>query len=238
MTGSYDSAIRIVDSSQNVRQTITGHTAPITSICTLASDGDKHIIASSSQDMTARLTSVSLSSEGPEISHPLASLHLHTAPISHISASPSGSHLVTAGWDTLLGVWDTHVPDSDEVTPEQGERERKKRKRNDYVPNSSSIRKKAPLTVLKSHTNRVMSAVFDGLDERKMYSCGLDSTVRAWDVESGVCVHTLVRLLFGLRRRGRFLISIVPVIHRLLQKSLSSLSYSSHPPPPYSQQRL
>ncbi len=40
------------------------------------------------------------------------------------------------------------------------------------------------------HTARVSGAVFD--DEKTAYSCGFDSTVRAWDLEHGVCSHTIV----------------------------------------------
>lgn len=181
VTGSYDAAIRIFDSSQNVKLTITGHSAPITSVHVLPSDS---VIASASQDMTARLTSIS-----GETPRTLASLHLHSAPISHITSSSSGSHLLTAGWDSLLGLWDTSIPEADEVTPEQGERDRKKRKRD---ADGSSVKRKAPVAVLKSHTGRVTASVFDGNDDNKAYSCGLDSTLRSWDVESGVCVNTLV----------------------------------------------
>lgn len=185
VTGSYDAAIRIFDSSQNVKLTITGHSAPITSVHVLPSDSEERIIASASQDMTARLTSLSITSD--EAPRTLASLHLHSAPISHITSSSSGSHLLTAGWDSLLGLWDTSIPEADEVTPEQGERDRKKRKRD-----TEGVKRKAPVAVLKSHTGRVTASVFDGNDDNKAYSCGLDSTLRSWDVESGVCVNTLV----------------------------------------------
>lgn len=49
-----------------------------------------------------------------------------------------------------------------------------------------------PAAVLKSHTARVSKAIFDSTNPRSAYSCGWDSTVRSWDVESGVCVNTVV----------------------------------------------
>jgi ribosome biogenesis protein YTM1 len=33
------------------------------------------------------------------------------------------------------------------------------------------------------------------LAKGKAYSCGFDSTVRTWDVESGVCINTIVSLI-------------------------------------------
>ena len=49
-----------------------------------------------------------------------------------------------------------------------------------------------PAAVLKSHSARVSKAIFDPTDSKRAYSCGWDSTVRSWDVESGVCVNTVV----------------------------------------------
>jgi len=51
--------------------------------------------------------------------------------------------------------------------------------------------RKAPVLVLKSHTGRVTRALFALKDSTKAYSCGFDSTVRVWDTEAGVCVHTI-----------------------------------------------
>jgi ribosome biogenesis protein len=86
-------------------------------------------------------------------SKPLASLHLHTAPVSSISSNWTRTHLLTSSWDGLIGLWDTSIPSSDEVQePELIERDRKK---SDNKP-----RRKAPLSVLKSHTARVSKVFF------------------------------------------------------------------------------
>ena len=52
---------------------------------------------------------------------------------------------------------------------------------------------KAPTAVLKSHTARVSRVAFGRNNGAHAYSCGLDSTVRTWDVENGVCTGTIVR---------------------------------------------
>ena len=84
------------------------------------------------------------------------------------------------------------VTEEDEV-PADEPTERKKRRR--VEEDASRPKRKAPLGVLKSHTARVSRVVF-GRDAKgaQAYSCGLDSTVRTWDVENGVCTSTIVRL--------------------------------------------
>ncbi|OJA14504.1 hypothetical protein AZE42_04443 [Rhizopogon vesiculosus] len=166
------------------------HQAPITSACVVpspSSDAESRILASSSHDFTACLTHIYMGPEGPSAST-VASLHLHTSPLSCVSSDASGSHLLTSSWDGLIGVWDTSIPDEHQVTLERGD-DRKKRRKTAPV----NIKRKAPIAVLKSHTARVSKALFaTGLHAKgKAYSCGFDSTVRTWDVESGVCVNTV-----------------------------------------------
>ena len=90
----------------------------------------------------------------------LASLHLHTAPVSSVSSNSTGTHLLTSSWDGLIGLWDTSIPSSDEVQEPVlnglGRYRRKRRKLED----SAKRRQKAPLSVLKSHTARVSKVLF------------------------------------------------------------------------------
>ena len=127
-------------------------------------------------------------------SRTLASLHLHTAPVSSVASSSSGNHLLTASWDGLVGLWDTTVPATDEVPDTQpglgSDASRKKRRK---VESSDRPVRKAPLSVLKSHTARVSRALFEHAATPKVaYSCGLDATIRKWDIENGICTDTIV----------------------------------------------
>ena len=198
VTASYDGHLRLFDYSQNPVIDTSVHKAPITSVCVVpspSSDTESRILASSSHDLTACLTRISLGgSEGVSAST-VASLYLHTSPLSYISSDASGSHLLTASWDGLIGVWDTSIPDDHQVALERGD-DRKKRRKTAAI----NTKRKAPIAVLKSHTARVSKALFStGLHAKgKAYSCGFDSTVRTWDVESGVCVDTFVSLIFFL----------------------------------------
>ena len=146
---------------------------------------DSVLLATSSHDLSAQLTKFTPSSSD---SRSIASLHLHTAPLSSISASHTGTHLLTSSWDTLVGVWDTTIPTANEVPLDDVDR-KKRRKVSDE---SEKAVRKAPVSVLKGHTARVSKVVF-GKDETKVaYSCGFDSTVRMWDVENGFCTNTIV----------------------------------------------
>ncbi|KAH9846741.1 WD40 repeat-like protein [Lenzites betulinus] len=192
LTASYDGALRIFDYSQKLVQTVPVHSAPATSACVIPSpDANSFLVASASQDLTARLTRVDLSDPVHPRADTLASLHLHTAPISSVAAS--ASHILTSSWDGLIGIWDTKIPDADQVpfddAANAGENRKKRRKVAEDTPRP---KRKAPTSVLKSHTARVSRAVFGrGDTASSAYSCGMDSTVRMWDIENGVCTSTI-----------------------------------------------
>ncbi|PCH36957.1 WD40 repeat-like protein [Wolfiporia cocos MD-104 SS10] len=204
VTASYDGCVRLFDYSQKLLHTSAAHTAPITSLCVIPSSStspDSLLLATASHDLTARLISLSPPSS-PEVevtadanssqratSQTTASLHLHTAPLSSIASDAVGSHLLTASWDSLIGLWDTSVPATDEVPEDATDRAARKRRKVDDA--ASRPRRKAPLTVLKSHTARVSRAVFTPGGSAEAVSCGLDSTVRCWDVERGLCTNTI-----------------------------------------------
>ncbi|KAF8965765.1 ribosome biogenesis protein YTM1 [Flammula alnicola] len=191
ITASYDGRIRAFDYSKNLVSATLVHTAPITSICIVPSPSEEEsnfTVATSSQDLTAQITQISLNPSSSPTSKVLSSLHLHTSPVSSIASNVAGTHLLTSSWDGLIGFWDTLVPSSDEVPePILNERDRKKRRR---VEESSKAPRKAPLLVLKSHTARVSKVLF-GKEDKKAASCAFDSTVRTWDTEYGVCEHTI-----------------------------------------------
>jgi ribosome biogenesis protein YTM1 len=59
----------------------------------------------------------------------LASLRLHSGPISSVAASQAGTHIITSGWDALLGVFSTEIPAEDEVPEDGSVLPRKKRRK-------------------------------------------------------------------------------------------------------------
>ncbi len=190
ITGSYDGVVRAFDYSQKLDTACSIHSAPISSICVVPANVDdgSHLVASASHDLTAQLTRITLGAEKSR-SESLATLHLHMLPLASIASNATGSHLLTASWDGLVGLWDTKIPASDEVPEETADHERKKRRKLDA---SAKPKRKAPRAVLKSHTLRVSRALFSDNDSKTAYSCGFDSTVRTWDIENEICIQTIV----------------------------------------------
>lgn len=156
---------------------------------------DSSLIASASYDTTARISSIS---DGTATS--LASLQLHSAAVSSIAVNASGTYLITASWDKLVGLWSTVIPSEDEVPLSAfatAEPSRKRRRMAGAEAASTIVdtaKRKGPTSVLKSHTNRVTRALFSPADDGKAYSVGWDSTLRSWDLEIGLCTNTTVSL--------------------------------------------
>ncbi|EAU81305.1 microtubule-associated protein YTM1 [Coprinopsis cinerea okayama7 len=196
LTTAYDGHLRAFDLSKNVTLDAALHSAPITSFSVISSTVDTYKLATSSLDLTAQISEITLGEPQSSSSNKvLASLHLHTAPVSSIAANPSGTQLLTSSWDSLIGVWDTTIPPKHEV-PEPtitaaDQRTKKRRKVDPSSGDSSSPTaiRKAPLTVLKSHIGRVSKVAW--LSPTQGVSCGFDSTLRTWDVERGLCTRTI-----------------------------------------------
>ncbi|KAI0275000.1 WD40-repeat-containing domain protein [Gloeopeniophorella convolvens] len=189
LTGSYDGALRVFDRAQARLHTAALHTAAITSFTIIpstsaSSDGDL-LVATASHDRMAQISRFSL--DGTQTtSTSLTTLHLHEMPVADIAASADGEHLMTAGWDGIIGLWSTSIPEENEIPLDMiAAPERKKRRK---VQEDSSVRTKAPSAVLRSHTARVSAIKFS---QEGAVSCGFDSTVRTWDVERGLCSYTI-----------------------------------------------
>jgi len=160
------------------------------------------MIATASHDLTGRLVRVSLDNDtGNRTSLTLASLHLHTSPLSSIAYSRSGEQLLTASWDTLIGLWESRIPEEDEIDVVEVQTDRRKRRKVGRRDSEPRPKRKVPSSVLKSHTARVSKAGFSSTG-KTAFSCGFDSTVRSWDVENGVCTNTIVGLGIFLGTRN------------------------------------
>ncbi|KIY61422.1 WD40 repeat-like protein [Cylindrobasidium torrendii FP15055 ss-10] len=182
LTASYDGTVRAFDYSQNETIKIGLHAAPITSLCVVSSNEDNHLIATASHDLTAQLSHISTDGSS---SKSLATLHLHSEPLSSVCANVTGSHVLTSSWDSIIGIWDTKIPSVDEVADEPLGQDRKKRRKME----TDKPKRKGPVGVLKSHTGRVSRVLFGSA--KQAYSCGFDSTVRLWDLDNEVCTNTI-----------------------------------------------
>ena len=225
VTASYDGLIRMFDYSQNAVFAGSIHDAPVTSLSldpTSIPEDEGLMIATASHDLTGRLVRVSLDADtGNRTALTLASLHLHTSPLSSIAYSRSGERLLTASWDTLIGLWESHIPEEDEINVVEVQPDRRKRRKVDGRDAEPRPKRKAPSSVLKSHTARVSKAVFSSTG-KTAFSCGFDSTVRSWDVENSVCTGTIVGLEIPLSiRNDPFHLSSL----RMKKKNLTIVSF-------------
>lgn len=215
ITASYDGYIRVFDYSQDMVFAGSIHDAPVTSLSldpTTISGEKSLMIATASHDLTGRLVRVSLNSDtGKPTASTLASLHLHTSPLSAIAYSRSGRHLLTASWDTLIGLWESSIPEEDEVDVVEVQTDRRKRRKVGGRDSEPRPKRKSPSSVLKSHTARVSKAVFSSTG-KVAFSCGFDSTVRSWDVENSVCTNTIVGPMFFLgTQNGSLIVLFFPL---------------------------
>jgi len=193
LTGSYDGALRVFDRGQTPFHTAPLHPAPITSFAIVPSkpaaspdEDDDLLVVTASHDRTAQICRMSLDGARTTCA-PLATLHLHDTPVAGVASSQDGKNVLTAGWDGLIGLWTTSIPETDEVPLDTiAAPERKKRRK---VQEGGTAKTKAPSAVLRSHTARVSAVAFS--DGGNAVSCGFDSTVRTWDVERGLCSHTI-----------------------------------------------
>ena len=190
--------MRVFDRAQALLHTAPLHAAPVTSFAITssfpASSDEDLLVITASHDRTAQISRVSLGGPQTTTSTPLATLHLHDAPIADVASTRDGKHILTAGWDGLIGLWSTSIPEADEVPLDAVTGpERKKRRRVQGHDDGGSVKTKAPSTVLRSHTARVSAVKSSSPGGGDAVSCGFDSTIRTWDVERGLCTHTIVR---------------------------------------------
>lgn len=133
MAGSYDSTAKIYDSSQRLVHTIGGHTGPVTSARWITPDPTvlKKTLVTGSHDGTAMIVEVLHSDKSMDepSSLRLASLRLHSGPISSVTANQPGTYILTSGWDALLGVFSADIPAEDEIPEDATLPPRKKRRK-------------------------------------------------------------------------------------------------------------
>jgi len=190
LTTSYDGHLRVFTTSNTQAPTLSAplHSGAITSFSLLPSEPLEELtstIVTSSHDLTALISRLDLQTNSCT---PLASLHLHTGPVS--SVSTLNTHILTSGWDGLIGFFDVSIPSSDEVPlPATASTDRKKRRKIAKDDEVAQPKRKAPLSVLKSHIGRVSKVLWNG--PGKAVSVGFDSTVRTWDTEMGVCTGNI-----------------------------------------------
>lgn len=176
--------------------TFAGHDQSVLSTCyvphPLGSQTEAWV-ASGGMDRVGRVWSYAVPSasdllNGTPVDLPktVYTLSLHQAPIASVRARPlpldrstptASPHVLTAGWDGVVGVWDL-TPGVNEGEPQEDGSQRKKRRK--QAP--GTVINKSPVSVLTGHQGKVSRAIFDRTTAETAYSAGWDHTVRSWDL--------------------------------------------------------
>lgn len=152
-----------------------------------------------------------VASLGPETTfgREIMTLHGHTAPVSTVIASPSGTEVVSGSWDGQLNLYilpeeipTEHQVPADPTSYLPGQKKRRKLNGdtkatveglNDGEVGEGGWRR-VPDLVMRGHKGRVGAAVWDKLSASKLWSAGWDGSVRGWDAETGASVAVRVSL--------------------------------------------
>ncbi|KAK4046647.1 ribosome biogenesis protein ytm1 [Microbotryomycetes sp. JL201] len=204
LSASYAGTLSLASSSSTEPLTFSGHLQAVLSCCyvdnAFAGVSGHSWVASGGMDRIARVwqyqpaasTDSSTAAPTPQT---LYTLHLHNSSVSSVrarqldsSSARQSPHLLTAGWDGLIGLWDLSpgVNESNEpLEAEDGDENGDGRKKKRRKQATSQSKAKAPINVLRGHEGKVSSAIFDHSSATTAYSAGWDHTVRSWDLETG-----------------------------------------------------
>lgn len=200
--GSYDGVIRTYNNAEKkIQKLYSGHSGPIRSIKCISETR----LVSGSNDRTLRLWKTRLNpnqsnndddDEDVEDGKTLAILEGHKAPVVSIDVSIESSKILSASYDNSIGFWSTNYKEMNVVDPLEdinnpnNKMSTAAKKRRKLSLKDSSIRRRAPLAILESHTSPVEQVIFDGNDNTVAYSVSQDHTIKTWDLVSSRCIDT------------------------------------------------
>mgnify|MGYP003362188035 CR=1 FL=1 len=204
ITGSYDGIVRTWNMSGQVEKMYSGHSGPIRAIKFVSNTR----LVSAGNDRTLRIwktkNSPAASAAGEdddeiavEEGKTLAILEGHGAPVVSLDVSESTSRIISASYDKSIGIWSTDYKTMTAVDPmeELNKLTNNKvstaaKKRRKLALKDGSIRRRAPLSLLESHTAPVEQVIFDKNDNTVGYSVSQDHTIKTWDLVTSRCVDT------------------------------------------------
>lgn len=202
ITGSYDGIVRTWNLSGQVEKMYSGHSGPIRAVKFVSNTR----LASAGNDRTLRIwktknSPVQTSNDDDELNveegKTLAILEGHSAPVVSLDVSTETSRIISASYDKSIGLWSTDYKEMTVVDPmdELNKSTNNKvstaaKKRRKLALKDGSIRRRAPLSLLESHTGPVEQAIFDQNDNTVGYSVSQDHTIKTWDLVTARCVDT------------------------------------------------
>ncbi|KAG0670997.1 ribosome biogenesis protein ytm1 [Maudiozyma exigua] len=202
ITGSYDGIVRTWNLSGQVEKMYSGHSGPIRAVKFVSNTR----LVSAGNDRTLRIwktknSPVQTSNDDDELNveegKTLAILEGHSAPVVSLDVSNETSRIISGSYDKSIGLWSTDYKEMTVVDPmdELNKSTNNKvstaaKKRRKLALKDGSIRRRAPLSLLESHTGPVEQAIFDQNDNTVGYSVSQDHTIKTWDLVTARCVDT------------------------------------------------
>lgn len=193
LTGSYDGIVRIYNSSGKVETQLTGHSQPVKAVKFISPT--KFITAG--MDRSIRLWRAGVVSDedigkDTQAGHTFALLDYHKSAVSSLDLSLKTNRIISGSYDNSLALWSTNPKEMNTSDPIDASKRLSSasRKRLKLAIKDSSIRRKAPLSILESHRAPVEGVLFDENDPSVAYSVSQDHTIKTWDLVTARCVDT------------------------------------------------
>ncbi|KAG0677171.1 ribosome biogenesis protein ytm1 [Kluyveromyces marxianus] len=192
-SGSYDGIVRTYNLSGKVEKQYSGHSGPIRAVRYISNTR----LVSAGNDRTLRLWKTknddlkAIDEEEVEDGKTLAILEGHKAPI--VSIDVSKDRILSASYDNAVGLWSTNYKEMTVIDPMEdlgNNVSSAAKKRRKLTLKDGSIRRRAPLSLLESHSAPVEAVLFDNLDQTVGYSVSQDHTIKTWDLITSKCVDT------------------------------------------------
>ncbi|EMG49576.1 Microtubule-associated protein YTM1 [Candida maltosa Xu316] len=194
LSGSYDGIVRTYNMSGKVEKQYVGHSAPIKAVRWISPTR----IVSAGNDRQVRLWKTSyedIIDEDDEVEEgkTLAILEGHKAPVVDLAIDQQTNRILSAGYDNFVGFWSTNYKEMTTIQPLEYDANvvsSSSKKRRKMAVQDSTIRRRAPLSLLQGHSEPVEGVIFDANDSTVGYSVSQDHTIKTWDLVTSRCVDT------------------------------------------------
>lgn len=186
LSGSFDSILRVWDTSANIVATGSAHTAPIKAAKFISPTQ----VVSSGADRTIRLWNFTDSTQPGQQGSltPTLELYGHKASVDALAVHAPSSRILSASADHTIGLWSTKK--SENPTAPENLLPSASNKRRKLSTNSKPSPQRGPLSLLARHTAQVSDVTFDAKDHTVAYSTSWDHSLKTWDLTTSACVDS------------------------------------------------
>lgn len=186
LSGSFDSILRMWDTSANIIATGQAHAAPIKAAKFISPTQ----IVSSGADRTLRLWNYSDAAQPGQQGTltPTLELYGHKGSVDALAVHAPSSRILSASADHTVGLWSTKK--SENTTAPEHLLPSASNKRRKLSANSKPSPQRGPLSLLSRHTAQVSDVAFDAKDHTVAYSTSWDHSLKTWDLTTSACVDS------------------------------------------------